>query len=765
LEARAVAVELDPEGLSAVVGKGGAAIKALRESAAGVVIDVDWGAGVVRLFGEDDDAVEAVRAALEAVAEANHHRVVHLGREPAMALRGARGAAMRTAITGPVDDPDESKRGLGVTMDVQPESNGRVRLRGSELALTAAAELLAAFAAENVAVEMDVMPDDSAVLNGGGDAGLLKRAAADFGVEARFLRERAAVRLLGTAEATRDAANWLQRQLFGGGGGEDDDGTVVLMALDAASMGPVIGRGGANIQKLEAEHGVGIDALSARNCLRLRGEAKAVSAARAALLRFVSETRVTAVVSVQEGQAWPTAYQLRTIGEQCGVTVEPKRFGGGGGGDDRRARDSSEGSGGSGGDRRNANNGGRSATNGAGRGYGGGPKGGAPRRGREGEDHRGNDGRENGGGGGGRGEIRIRGVIGDVDEAKARMTELVTGRGGAEIRLEPSHVAELAALGAATGLLWEGLGSRAALLVPPDEILAVSVSLDGGGRALVLEGPTAAVAVARQYAFAALGSFFPGQFVEVPARRGGAAASAAVTATVVDRVRASTGAVLSVDRRCSCVRVRASTAAAAADAAAAVADVLIAWEERNAVVAFDAWMTPMIIAKGGSGLRALVAAGEGEAGSGGARGINFDVDRDAGICRISAADPAALNRAVAALEEKIHQLRRENVEVPIPFEAIGSFIGRGGANINRLREETGANFDLDKRDRRLWVRGSDSAVAAGVAAAEQFLQQWRAENEVDEVVHLGVKAAAALATTAGATALAGVQSMLAPGAA
>jgi len=82
-----------------------------------------------------------------------------------------------------------------------------------------------------------------------------------------------------------------------------------------------------------------------------------------------------------------------------------------------------------------------------------------------------------------------------------------------------------------------------------------------------------------------------------------------------------------------------------------------------------------------------------------------------------AAAVASAQRAMeAALDVDEH-------ERTVPMQTIPVIIGKGGSNIKRLKQDSGATFDLDRTTGRLRIQGSKTMVAKGCELLDELLEQ------------------------------------------
>jgi hypothetical protein len=281
---------LIPSGtVSVVIGKGGAAIKQLREAHPAVSIVVDADDCRVCLSGTDVPARQAARAELEDIVARNQHMAVAIGREACIVLRSKTSAELRERLTALEQDG-----GLGVSIEIGADPAGSIRMRGRAAALEEASRVLAAFALQNYTEEVTVFAEDVNVLQAGGEESILSVLGRETGCDFYLARERNTVRVRAEQAKVEAAVIALRQALYGGG-----DGSVEIMIIPPEAFGPMIGKAGKNIAKLQEDFNVKIDASSRRCQVRIRGEPADVARARIHIAEFTSDVPITCAVPLR----------------------------------------------------------------------------------------------------------------------------------------------------------------------------------------------------------------------------------------------------------------------------------------------------------------------------------------------------------------------------------------------------------------------------------------------------------------------------------
>ena len=75
----------------------------------------------------------------------------------------------------------------------------------------------------------------------------------------------------------------------------------------------------------------------------------------------------------------------------------------------------------------------------------------------------------------------------------------------------------------------------------------------------------------------------------------------------------------------------------------------------------------------------------------------------------------------AGWEEVVRKSKKLSVSVSVPSNAIGRVIGRGGSNINAIRELSGAHIEVEKQSKG---QGDRTILIKGSADATRLANQW-----------------------------------------
>ena len=285
----------------AVVGKGGAVLKAIRAEFPGTTIDVED--NTITIHSVDFASRDGARLAVERIVDANFSEGVAYDGDTMIALKGARGAECRAALTS-----------LGLNAEMSAEK-GIITLRGNSPAVRSGFALLETFAQFNNSEKVPLTSDEAIALSQGGSNGgsgksaassdadadvaaatlaaattvsLRKRIENDYNVDTYLNAKEGYVMIRGTATAIESAKKGLQA-VFNG-----SDGCSCVVRLGRNFPFPsLIGKGGSNIKKLEEDNdGVRLDMLRDTGKVRIRGETQAqAEAGKWALLAFIDTLR------------------------------------------------------------------------------------------------------------------------------------------------------------------------------------------------------------------------------------------------------------------------------------------------------------------------------------------------------------------------------------------------------------------------------------------------------------------------------------------
>jgi len=304
-------------------------------------------------------------------------------------------------------------------------------------------------------------------------------------------------------------------------------------------------------------------------------------------------------------------------------------------------------------------------------------------------------------------EVKLRGVETDVNEAKSRIVEKLTGKYVAIIPLDVVQLNKLQKTTMFSEKLREIGDSSKAIL-----------ALDSKDCAISIEGKRSNVKKAKLTVFKYLEFMLPAQFSKVTLTKQDMKAVA--DAACLADVAAETGAFLWLDRDLSCIHIRAADAKTVEAALRLLGEKK---EETNKLLhvieleAHEAWIVPKILGKGGATINGIRKSS----------GCKIELLKDDLTITISGADNDR-SKAKEMLEEIITKAKKECQFVVIPIPALNQFIGKGGAHIKQVQEESNAVIDCERDRSALRISGTEEAVEKAVNIVTLWIAEWEDEN-------------------------------------
>lgn len=307
-EADIVRVDVRPDIVPAVLGKGGATINALRQVGSGAEIDIDKTTGVCFIQSEDSETRDAVKASIEKIIAENQTRKIEIQKTMiGLCLGGDSGKEMREKIAE-----------IGANLSVDPSDKYMV-LRGTIDQINASVTILQEFIDCNYTNEYEVPPDDQRALFQGGSESLLNRIERDHEVKANLRKSTNLLVVRGRKESVEAALADVRQFLEGG-----DDFAVVKLKVPDGLLGVVIGKGGANISKLEEENeGVMIQATGETGLLCIRGPVDAVEECRSTVISQLAASKFTenVLITLDQHDSFEGSDYLRKLGNATGTQL------------------------------------------------------------------------------------------------------------------------------------------------------------------------------------------------------------------------------------------------------------------------------------------------------------------------------------------------------------------------------------------------------------------------------------------------------------
>lgn len=693
-------LELNDAAISALIGTGGKTVQELQsESGASINIARERdesgrrrGSGIVTISGTRT-SVAAARTKIDEIAAANVEESVPLANADLVgSLVGKGGENIRKV--------EEESGGASITVD---KSHLLVHCRGTAAqaaaAATAVRELLDRAERENFTLNVDV---DAMPLLIGKKGSVIRSIEEETGASIDAQGKTGVVRIRGPEEAIARAVARV-RELTGADAAAREE-----VPVQEDQIGPLLGRGGANLTKIQNAHGVIATLNRPASCVVLRGSVENVAAAAAAVRKALRDAIfVEQTVSLRANQMGDVfgrnGARLRQLQADSGAMVDvPPRKGGRGGADEvvvtvrggvhavLRAVTVLEAI--------------------------------------------------------ARGELAYYLSLGEAittalgDRAEGQLRRIESER-HVTMRAHPDGtciavVGSKAAVAAAVRDLEEVvLFMFPAALVRVDVPGTLATQLAGESAASARTrktrggaGAAAAPAAATADADADADAAAPAPAVEleegeIPEGEAAEAAAAAATAAAATPAavetlttlneRFNTTAALSPDQ--SYVIVTAEDGGDIEGAAARLQEMAGEHAGRSAEVSIGAWAIPALVGKKGVNIKKLRAD----------TGAEIDIQRggDRATVVITGATPEIVEAGRAAVDAVAERMGRFCEVVSVTSRGIGIVIGKGGSTVRRIQEETKASLDVVRDSNTVSIKGSEEAVAAAREEISKLLEE------------------------------------------
>ena len=273
-------VQVPDDLMALVVGKKGAKITQFREKYPDANIDIDG--SCVKVHCSDASTRQAFIASIDELVKLNFTTSVPISSDLGIAMKGARGADVRTALSA-----------LNLQFDILVEA-GCVRIKGLKENVIPGLEALEAFIGDNYSIEMKCHEDDfSTIFNLGNSENSVKALEVAHRVEMRVLRKENVLRIRGERNDVESARDALEGLLHG-----DVHLGSTVFPLDILAFASVIGKAGATLKKFETDNDVKVDLLKSRSLIRIRGSPDLVQAAKLNLIRFVDDIKANFTIEL-----------------------------------------------------------------------------------------------------------------------------------------------------------------------------------------------------------------------------------------------------------------------------------------------------------------------------------------------------------------------------------------------------------------------------------------------------------------------------------
>lgn len=304
-ETNTITINVPSEIIPSIIGKGGAKINSLRqEGAGGALIEAESRTETVKIHSRDKHTREIIRTAIEQIVADNQVGYVSIEKASIGFMFGEPGKDMREKL---------SEIGCNISIN---ENETKVVIKGRNESVSAtlftsftclacktqaysfpfmpfnqiakATEILEAFIKENHIAELDIHPDDEPLLFIGGDNSIQHQVETKHGVKVNFRKDKSVVHIRGEAEKTSEALKELDTYLSGGEGV-----AVIKFKIPEGAIGAVVGKGGANITKLETDfEGVRVYVPRDSTMVSIRGPDDLVKQCKVSLITSIATARV-----------------------------------------------------------------------------------------------------------------------------------------------------------------------------------------------------------------------------------------------------------------------------------------------------------------------------------------------------------------------------------------------------------------------------------------------------------------------------------------
>lgn len=293
-------------------------------------------------------------------------------------------------------------------------------------------------------------------------------------------------------------------------------------------------------------------------------------------------------------------------------------------------------------------------------------------------------------------KLIIRGGLVAVEEAKEYLKEAISGSAVSHVAVSASHITYLAA--------------QPDLLAPLQQH-GVTVALDEAANQITIFGPTNRVPEGKLRVVRMLDGLFPSEFISITMNA--SCLRHMCSPSILADIDSAHKVSITADRPFSCLRIRGS-AHEVTGTALLIRKWMNEWNERKAEVEYPEASLPALISKGSNfpSLQALE----------GTLGVSLDLHKETRIIEIHGPSKEVVAQAQVKLLEHLARVKEEYWETQVGAETMGLIIGKKGANIIKLRSETGARIDVDAQINRVRVTGSAQVVSAARDRLEAIIR-------------------------------------------
>jgi len=275
-EATIVRLPIHVSAIPALIGKGGAGIKRMKEGSTNVVIDADREAGEIKVCSLDPAETEKVVATLNTFLLEQQIKTVKVQPETFV-------GQFRTLLRSPLWK--ELNELVTLSRD---DAQCEIVLRGNAENLEKAGVMVDSFLQDNHQDNIPITKNDVGALLRGGKESKIEEISLEHDVRLNCDSENCTVEVTGKKEAVGEAMKSIDRFLNGG------DGVKVLrMMVDDASAGLLVGRGGGNKAALEESYPNVSISIPPNQTVVLRGPDEDVDACEKHIVKLLVTSFVT----------------------------------------------------------------------------------------------------------------------------------------------------------------------------------------------------------------------------------------------------------------------------------------------------------------------------------------------------------------------------------------------------------------------------------------------------------------------------------------
>ena len=149
-------------------------------------------------------------------------------------------------------------------------------------------------------------------------------------------------------------------------------------------------------------------------------------------------------------------------------------------------------------------------------------------------------------------------------------------------------------------------------------------------------------------------------------------------------------------------------------------DFIALFKKENQTLKFPPALTSLIVGKKGATVTKIQTENE----------VNIDVKRNEGEIRVKGKEENVV-KAIAALQAILDSY--ESVTLTGTSDELGSIIGKSGANVKKLTEDSGAQIKVNREAGTIDISGESSKVEKAKADVNALLEKYKRENIVIEV--------------------------------